>query len=243
MVFDKHERIEKVKIGCRDLSRENLARKDFLALMNKLSFQNKDNIFKSIKQVFRDDCLSVYKDITWDMMQRSPELHDLHMHVLDVIATATEQRSRWSEMWKDHGEHFLAARMFCPPEDVLHDEDYDEFCAFVKWKKKTNAGMQALVLMEKKRWIANIIEQLYHVLSICIDKQMKLTDGVGDKIVDAYVEQISILIDAYETQHVRTWLEAHLINAQSIRPATRFKLYDLQEKIDIKLKVSKEKRR
>ena len=231
----KPNRTDKIKIGSRELSRENFGRKDFLALMNKLTLKNQDTIVGTLKNVFRDECLSIYCEITWDMMQRSPEFHELYMHVILVIESITEHKEEWKKFWSGKGETFSSSRGWCPPTDVINDEDYDEFCAFVKWKKKTNASLKALGMLEKNGWVEPLLISILSDIRNETITCLKNTDWTGDKITDAYLEQILVILEfASNSMHDETllWVKECLSNVDSIRPSTRFKLYDIQDKIN-----------
>jgi hypothetical protein len=209
-------RTDKVRIGNRDLSRENLARKDFLALMNKLSEQNCNNILRSIKNVLREDCISTYADITWDMMQRCPDIHPLHVKVVHLIKEIVTQPQQWEHEWHRIWTDYVQKQAWSPPPTLLEEQDYDEFCDFVKWKKRAIASVKAWVLLEKEGFVTGasdlLIEKLLRVDDVSLDQLITLArsaPGVYTKI--------------------RGWLEEQLEGAKDVKPYTRFKLYDLQE--------------
>jgi hypothetical protein len=238
----KGNRSEKVKIGCRDLSRENFGRKDFMALMNKMTNANKAAILQSIKNAYRDDCQNIYTEITWSMMQKSPEFHELHWSVIDIIYQATDRKSDWQNSWQAIAEDFVKDQKWIPPESVLQSEDYDEFCEFVKWRKSTIAAIRALCMLQDHHWIiASFRKSVSDALMESIQMQINKHDAIGDKLTDALIEQLytlfSVTNHAPMIQEGATWFKQHMEGTLArLRPATRFKLYDLQELMDRKMK-------
>lgn len=241
----KGNRSEKVKIGCRDLSRENFGRKDFMALMNKMTLANKDTILQSIRNVYRDDCQSIYTEITWSMMQKSPEFHELHLSVLETIRDITTRSSDWQHSWCDIGRVFLVDKKWIPSETILDSEDYDEFCEFVKWRKYTVAAIKALCMLEDHQWLdvpfrtsasTSIMQSIHDHLQ----NTNPNVSCIGDKLTDALIEQLHTIVSLshqYEAllRCTSEWFDSHVANlVPKLRPATRFKMYDLRELLDRK---------
>ena len=237
----KGNRTEKVKIGCRDLSRENFGRKDFMALMNKMTLANKDTILQSIRNVYRDDCQGIYTEITWNMMQKSPEFHELHLSVLNTIRDITNRKSDWQESWCDIARTFFADAKWMPSDVILHSEEYDEFCEFVKWRKSTVAAIRALCMLEDNQWLAIAFRTSVSTSIIqSIDQQIERTNATGDKLMDALIEQLhTIVSNSHEhidmLRTISAWFDESVADRlPHMRPATRFKMYDLRELLDRK---------
>lgn len=241
----KGNRTEKVKIGCRDLSRENFGRKDFMALMNKMTLANKDTILQSIRNAYRDDCQSIYTEITWSMMQKSPEFHELHLSVLNTIRNITTRSSDWQNAWCDIGRMFLADKKWIPSDTILDSEDYDEFCEFVKWRKYTVASIKALCMLEDHQWLdmpfrTSVSMSIMQSVEDTLQKTSPNATNIGDKLTDALIEQLHTIVSLshhYEGIHrsISDWFDNRVANLlPQLRPATRFKMYDLHELLDRK---------
>lgn len=232
-------RTDVVKIGSRELSRENLARKDFMALMNKLTEQNKDHIFQTIKNVYREDCTPVYVQILWDIMQRSPTFIDLYMAAFQVLVKSSKS-SAWAKTWAAIWHDFKVERLWQPSADIIgEDGDYDEFCDFVKWKKRTLAAMNVLPLLAKQNWIPiqEVEDMIQNILHEC---DAELARVNGSKVSDAYIDELSAILkngdDAWKGQ-VWTWACNWEQRSHELRNATRFKMLDLTESCASKLKA------
>lgn len=232
----QHEvmRTDIIKIGTRELSRESLARKDFLALMNKLSMQNKEHIFKTIRNVFREDCIHVYVQILWDMMQRSSDFIPLYISAQDVLSSASKSSSLWKSQWANIWEQFIEMQSWTPSKEIIEQdhEDYNEFCDFVKWKKRTLGALKALIALSSKGWIEhNIGAYLLPILMTNCEEQLNQSNG--NKVTDSYIEEMITLLangDGAWKELVHPWV-THMLDTKqhTLRHATRFKMFDLND--------------
>jgi hypothetical protein len=134
-------------------------------------------------------------------------------------------------------------------EALLHaTTEYDEFCDFMKWKKRAIAAVTGLDALSKKSLISNeyiVIREL--TASICDECSLQLNelrDGnhegrVVTPVLNALMEQIRAAVEsvrrghtisdrpAYE--HICRFAALHYPVASAYPPAVRFKLYDLYE--------------
>ena len=235
-------RTDVVKIGSRELSRENMAKKDFLALMNKLTDLNKAGIYQSIKNVFREDCIPLYVSLLWDIMQRSSDFLDLYMGANDALVVASNTVLTWQYEWGRVWKSFLELRAWTPPAHTLQDDnDYDEFCDFVKWKKRTLGAIKGLVSLSNKGWIQDdAADVLTKEILGSIDSEM-LVNPHGSKSMDAHLEQLQLLVAATSStkrdtiDHIAAWSQKW--ESDSMRPSSRFKMLDINDMCASKLKV------
>ena len=233
--YSKPQRIEKVKIGNRDLSRENIARKDFLALMNKLSDNNRSSILQTLKHVFREDCIDVYLQVTWDQMQRCADYHDLHVSVLKTIHGLITSPQLWREKWDALWNGFVEKQAWKPSTELLQEEDYDEFCDFVKWKKRALSSLHAWKKLERHGWVQNVNETLMPSICELCDEELFTTHG--SKLTDILLDEMIVLIsDGNHSPHVHRFLRKWDANCESLRPSTKFKLFDVREHVAAKMK-------
>jgi hypothetical protein len=246
-VAERALRTEVIKIGSRELSRENLARKDFIALMNKLTEQNKGSILQSVRNVYREDCVAIYVGILWDMIQRQPDSTPLYLDTLKVLCQCSTSSHIWHDTWKHVWDEFRTNRHWQPSPSILGQEgDYNEFCDFVKWKKRALAALRAWPLFAKHNWIPadELNELVKEVVNAC-DKELH-TSETGSKLADTYLEEVITLLHAHE--HPACWKDiiwpwACTWNARtsSVRPSTRFKLLDISDACEAKMKTVQSK--
>jgi hypothetical protein len=236
------ERAERPRIGTKELSIEHITRKEFLSLMNKLTYNNKNVIIKSIKNILREDYSKLYIEIIWDLMQRAPEFRLVYFEVLKLFDTHVLM-SKWKIIW----DNYYVNRSWIPRDDILpENEDYDEFCDFVKWKKRAVASIQIWILLYQREIISTYtIDSL--IREIVDDCNTELSKHVSDanvvtaalKKIDALLDQIIILVNFTKTENddhfielVKKWLP----HAENIKPSSRFKLYDINEVLQGKMK-------
>ena len=260
------EKVERKKIGSKELSIESITRKEFMSCMNKLTLTNKNIVLKNIGNIIRKDYTALYIDILWDLMQRAPEFRNIYFEVFKLLDTQ-QMMEKWATIW----DSYYNKKSWLPAPEILNDnEDYDEFCDFVKWKKRALASIHVWIMLYQKGILENyIINQLIkEIVSDCniefeniVEKQSDAvaTDvGASDvgssdvgagvevvevvtsvKKVDVLLEQIIILInftkteqDDYFIELIKKWLP----KSDKIKSSTRFKLYDINEILQGKMK-------
>jgi hypothetical protein len=233
-------RTDVVKIGSRELSRENLAKKDFLALMNKLSDQNQRTIYQGIKNVFREDFVALYAGLLWDMMQRGADFTPLYMGAHDALVAVSKSPDAWKGEWAARWDAFCAAAAWAPAVHLLEEEDYDEFCDFVKWKKRTLGALRAWVSLAERAWVrADAPSILMDAVTAAFDAEVGRAP-IGSKATDAHLEQMLCLIACARpdvAHQCAQWAERHAESAGSWRPSTKFKFWDVREACAGKMKA------
>lgn len=149
----RQNRAERPRIGTRELNREDISKKDFIANMNKLSRQNYDTVLRLIRTTYNSNFLPNYMNILWSMMIRQPDFQDLHIQVIQHLLTITppERKSFVQTYWSQRCQSYFQEKQWMPPDDFFAGSqgEYDEFCDYIKWKKTTGASLLAwLRLME-----------------------------------------------------------------------------------------------
>lgn len=207
-----HVSHEKPRIGVRELSKEHIARKDFLALINKLSPQNAEVIQQQLKSVFRMEFTSMYVDMLWDAMLRSPDYQHLYVDIMRMIDATQSVFGDLHRIWDDYTQR----RLYMPEGE---DTSYDDFCDRIKAKKRAIASVTAWIkLVESNLCDAFILEQLLANL---------INVGPNDVILEELLELCKWAPNVFEPS--RTTIKAWHDAAQDLVPMVRFKLFDLWE--------------
>lgn len=229
-------RTEVVKIGCKDLSRESLARKDFLALMNKLTEHNKSHVLQGVKNVYRDGCAPIYVDILRDIIQRNPDSLELYMEVLRALARASQNEALWHEQWKQRWDAYVSEKGWALREP-REDENYDEFCDYVKLRKRTLATLRGWLHLNRSKWLREtcVVAELVPLVTSECDEVFGGTPG-GSPLTDFYIESLQV-IAGWQPDHrdLRAWSTRWHGRLPDLRPATRFKMLDLWESLHKKV--------
>lgn len=210
-----HQHAEKPRIGTRELSREAIAKKDFIAMINKLSPQNVATMKDHCKGMLRIEYLPMYIDMLWDAMLRSPDYQSLYIEILGVLDKVQSIFAEIHRVW----DHFVATKgwMLNPQNDS--DASYDDFCDHVKAKKRAIASVKAWIrLAHEKLCDPNVIDHLIHYLL-----EDAPTDISLEQLMELYKEYPSHFQSAMAT--IKEWHD----NAASLTPMVRFKMMDLWE--------------
>ncbi len=232
----KIEAKSRPKIGVKEISIEMMGKKEFLSLMNKLSDKNKNSLIKNF--IVRDSCVKIYVSISWDMMLRSPEYQNIYFDLLNYIKDKIKDSSLLFNELNKICEDTVIEKKWLPPENTLEDNDYDEFCDFVKWKKRIISTSKAFVMLTNRGWIEykSIVGPL--ITNILDELNILLKSG-GCKITDSLLEQLLILIDIIQSQqedHIIEFMKVWIPMSDTLKPSTKFKLLDLKDIFERKMK-------
>jgi len=230
---------ERTKIGNRVFSKEVIARKEFLMYANKLSPQNKSQIIKTFKLHVRQECLDIYVALSWDLMLRAADYQEMYTEFVAITA----DNATISEKFKGVYEQYINDRYWYPKKELtIHDsvtEDYDEFCDFVKWKKRAAAAVKAITVMVKCGWIPsscipNVISLIIEDVKNEIESQSSHNAQIGTRTLDALLEQLFILGNLSEKNEYLIANVATIVeDIDKFRPATKFKILDLKEALSV----------
>lgn len=213
--------LERPKIGTRELSREAIAKKEFVAALNKLSPANKANVIRSIH--IREDFGEMYIRLLWDAFLRSPDYQQTYLEVIDHIAStigADATKSAFEELW----ETYLADQAWIPV--IEENENYDEFCDYVKAKKRSLASLNAWILLTKYGIINATSELLERIYMDC-DNRIETRDKskILEVLLELMIESVRAGASSKNTRRGMHWKEV----ASEFPPAIRFKIYDLYD--------------
>jgi hypothetical protein len=243
-----NRRAERPRIGTRELCREDMSRKDFVANMNKLSRQNYDSILRLIRTTYNSNFLSNYMDIVWDLMIRQADYQDLHIQVIEHLLQLTpmEKKPLVSKYWNDKCIDFFEHKRWIPEGDIQEalqsnssNEEYDEFCDYIKWKKRIGASFQGWIRL----MISTMIDSQYN---ICFHSMIESIDNAFEsnshKYLDCLFEWFLLIHKVIPIQDelfqafykelalkdkIESWKET--VKEKKLSSAFRFKLMDILE--------------
>lgn len=220
--------IEKPRIGNRDLSNENLARKDFVSHMNKLSASNKQSIFKHIQQTLRPGFHVQYIQWLWEYMLMSPVYQDLYMDVIPIVATSGGVKQT-QDILMDMWNAYCKEKKWVPDADMFDEQqEYDEFCSYLIWKKKAIASIQAWIRLGRSQYMhKHLAKDLFsHLLQSCSEYM-----HTPSKTLEVLLEQVLhyLAIQQPDILELHSWVDQWKPSFASMSPAIRFKLCDIEE--------------
>ena len=201
-------------------------RKELMALLNKLSASNVENIGRSVTQIMSKVDNETFIKVIWDLMQRQPDYQPLYIQVLrmqldskaDIIQSLRKFYDDWTTLEASEADD-VYANIGKTDSKV---EEYDQFCDYVVWKKRKIAVAVA--------WVRLIIDGLLNDLTINQYISIFLT---SDKVTECCVEQliaISALFAPMTKRHLTPVINEALgrwTTATDLKSRCRFKLMEL----------------
>lgn len=226
------------RIGLLFTNKEEKARKNFVAFMNKLSPQNKGEILSNFVRSLVPENVPIYMDQIIRLFQVQPTYHDLYMEVLLHIITVSPETSVAFLEEKFH--HFVTEKEYIVPVGMLEDvniEDHgeDSFCNYTKWKKQIKSLLILYIRLLANKVFGKTegIEWLMdHLGSICEEKWRDVA------LVDIYLDMIHVSVQAisqYMPQGIHSFpslLDRYKEWDQRkdmLGPSSRFKILDILE--------------
>lgn len=241
---------EKPRIGNRELSLENLARKDFLGVLNKLSAANQATLIANFAKVIRPDFADLYVKLFWEGFLRSADYQPVQINLLTLFAEHFPVQPRINALLSE----YRTERLWMPAEGVLPSPpaasassaasaadpnargdavaEYDDFCDYVKWRKRTVNTIHAWRVLAGSGWVSHDVlqEMLAEVLSDFRVSLATFPDTV--KLAETLAEQMFVYaksIGSAGALRPETLAELRALPASSFPPALRFKIYDLRD--------------
>ena len=229
---------QRPQIGGAATSKDVQVKREFTSLINKLTYANRDNIFKEIKKVLNAEYISVYVPVLWDMMQRMVDLHKLYIDVFMMLECNDECVNLWSM--------YVNNKQWLPPSDCSSVEeqatqDYDEFCDFMKWKKRAIASISALSALESCGILNNNLDVLFTLTGLVLNDADTLleqcpTSTHDIQIANALMEQIFMIHKCAKSckrsdvlAKISAFAEKYKIKSGLIAAMVRFKILDLYD--------------
>lgn len=232
--IDKNERSERHRIGGRgEISKEDHIKRDFLAFVNRLSEANRKNIQTYFENTFQIDFIDLYIRLLWEAMLRCGEYQSIYIDCFEAIYNIVSRIDKqdiflskivqlWVKYYKD--------QKWLPSEELINEEDYDDFCDFVKWKKTSLTYIDGFSKFILKEWLSvTVYRELLSELLKSIDIYLEKTPE-GCKVTDALIDQITTLIKYIKidyNEYLCQYIDKLNENTKKYRPSTRFKVYDL----------------
>lgn len=236
---------ERTKIGNLDTSRENIFKKELISILNKLTNANLDTIIRQTRVCFQVDLMDIFVQTLWGYFQRQPEFQPLYVKLLESVYQLLsdddilEMNLLWSKIWNSYQQDEQWKMEY---QLVEQSHNYDDFCEYVKEKKKKNAMAQAwgrlmslgMIRTEPYTWVHQLLEHC---------QEQDLTNVVHKSIVDSYIEQIrdyckSLPSSLYENIPSSVINKMETIKEMELSKATQFKVMDFLEDVQ-KMKKAK----
>lgn len=213
-----------------NFTEEEVAKKSFISLLNKLTHNNMhtinlkiDDILKNIK---KQEIYNELYNILWIFIKKSPD-NIVYIKILDKFNNYNKDflSIEWNK-YKDGG--------WKPVEFILLDEsinigkEYDNFCNYIKWKKSminiTNIWC-VLSKNNKQYKLYDIINDMYIYLVEILKDDNDIKKN--KHIVDYILEQILIILKIYYYKDILD--KINTIDISKLLSSSKFILLDIKE--------------
>jgi len=182
-----------------DFTDETKCKKEFTSYLNKLTDVNKEIIYNKIKiflDKINDNFIKILFNILWNFIKISS--NNIYIDVLYLFNIKYIK-----ENIKIYWDNYITNKEWLPPTDILNnknifnEDNYNEYCIYVKWKKNNLSLCRAWCNIFKKE---NILENID-------DLNFKIVGSISDfkenkHIVDLLLDQINILLDIRPNKNI-----------------------------------------
>jgi hypothetical protein len=187
-----HTRLERPKIGIQDSSKEAILKKELQGLLNKLTHNNFDVILKQIKHIFDMTYVHLFIDIIWSYLQKQPDFQGLYIQIIENIYQMLSEDSFieigtiWNNIWR---RYMFSKEWKLSKELVETSHNYNDFCEYVKEKKRLVSTVQAWARLINLGIVhAEPFELLYDILYHIV-RELNTKNKVDSMCIECYVEQ------------------------------------------------------
>ena len=213
--------------------------REFIGLLNKITHDNEDKIITKLKDIITYENIGIYIPIIWDMMLRCPQFQNIYIHVIDLIRKENNviNIQECDDIWEDYKLH----NKWIPDTSILSDSnDYDEFCDYVKWKKRSVAAINGFMLLSKNNIVDyNIIQELTpYIIDITYSYINEKELGIPVQLISALLEQIIVLLNTLKLykcekskEYISKFVKNNEKNINDLQPVIKFKMLDIIENL------------
>jgi len=197
------------------LSKEVIARKEFLMFANKLSKTNKHVMIEGMRKIKRSECVDIYFDVFFDLMLRSDEYQDLYIEFIKESLTLPD--NIFKDKIKNYFNNYLDRRKWYP-SDTQVQEDYDSFCDFQKLRKQSINAIMSFDKYVKYNFIST--------QDVCALTSAMVSDTINELTVQNYkiADYLLDILLKFDTVNVDI---TPIGKFDILKPSTKFKIEDL----------------
>ena len=177
---------ERVKIGNLDSSPENIYKKELVLSLNKLTATNMGTVGISIVKNYKTDFKHIFVAIIWEYCTRQPAFQDVYIKLIEKLKNYTEMKDIWVNLWDTYMKTELWKLNY---ELIEQSHNYDDFCEYIKEKKRLNAMAQGWSrLIDLGIITTGSFDWCFSVIEYCVTLDLSIV--VYRSMIDSYVEQL-----------------------------------------------------
>lgn len=221
----------KPQIGPVNPSEEQKVRKEFLGILNKMSAANATALIAKCSDQLRPEFAETYLELFWAAFLRSADYQPFQVQLLRTFDAAFPVLPALQA----RVEAYAAGHDWWPTVTLPDDAaEYDEFCDYVKWKKRMINTIHAWDRLAAEGW--SLTPSLADLLAEMLAdfRKAAASEPVVAKVLETIVEQMLVAVRLLKPRGaIPPAVAADLLSvaatAATFPPAVRFKWYDLQE--------------
>ena len=173
-------------------------------------------------------------------MLRCPDFQIIYINVIDLLRNISNSTyiDEFSNIWQD----YKLNNKWIPDTNILsNSNDSDEFCDYVKWKKRTMASINAFMLLSKHNVVKyNIITELTPYIIDITNEYINniVSNNISVQLIAALLEQIIVLINTFKLhkcdaskKYISKFVKNNEIIIDELAPLIKFKMYDIIENL------------
>lgn len=177
---------ERPKIGNQDISPDNIYKKALVLSLNKLTATNMDTVGMTIVKNYNMCVKHIFVATIWEYFTRQPTFQDVYIKLIEKFKDTTEM----GEIWLGIYTSYIKDSVWKLNYDLIEQShNYDDFCEYIKEKKRLNAMAQGWARLMKT---TIVIEEPFHwchtVVDLCLS--FDLSNVVYRTMIDSYIEQL-----------------------------------------------------
>lgn len=185
---------ERTKIGNKSTDKESTILKDLQSCLNKLTHKNYDSIEKKIHKIFEQQYIALFVKILWNYLQIQPEFQELYIRIMASLYSIMDDDgiieigNIWNRIWQ---KYISCKEWQLSKELVEQSHNYQDFCDYVKEKKRLSAIAQAWARLIHLGMIKGDPYELLNDVLYHIHNDIDMGNVVDSMCMECYVEQSS----------------------------------------------------
>lgn len=183
---------ERTKIGNRDMSKESIIKKDFQAILNKITENNIEKLIKQTNNIVDIKYINIILELIYQYLLLQSNFQHLYILLLNGIYNNSNNsiQDNIKQFWIDKFNNYLSNQEWNIDEKILEEtENYDNFCYSIKIKKERVSLISSWARLKNNNLLDNKPEYLFSlILDNCFSLDMN--NLIHRNIIDNYIEQL-----------------------------------------------------
>ena len=225
----KPQHLTRPKIGGTDTSHRAIFKKELVSILNKATITNIENISNKVVTLFKMEHAEDFITILWGYFKQQQIFQTVYIQLLeDIYNTLSvddiiEMNISWTKLWNTY---IKKSEWHIDYKLIEDSHNYDDFCEYIKEKKKLNAAAEGwsrlmklgIINTEQFCWVNDVIEYC---------NTLDLTNIVHKSMLDSYIEQIRDYCKiSYEKVPSAVIEKLEVIKDRTLLKSTKFKIVD-----------------